>query len=269
MDAREIVISSGLFETLNLQLTSGRDVVDRNDETTQPEAVLSETLASELWPQTTAVGQSLVVGNSQIRVVGVAEAGVAGAEGRFLFVARDMTLKAAIYARMSGVEPSASRFAEILNRVRGGIPLAQVLMAGRRSSVYLAGTRAAVKLLALLSGCAVSLAAIGLFGLTTVIVSSRSHEFHIRYALGASRRHIYALLATEVGRAWRRGLILGWVFSFACAGSLRRLLVGIEPRDWVTFVVVPIIVAAVAVLASLGPSIAAARVDDRTVLRDL
>jgi len=114
---------------------------------------------------------------------------------------------------------------------------------------------------------ALTLAAIGLYGVLAHSVSSRTHEFGIRIALGAEPRVVRWQVLRQGLVLTTIGLALGLAGSFASVQALRSLLFGITPRDATTFTVAAVLLLATAVIACLVPSVRATRVDPVVALR--
>ncbi|HEX7241021.1 MAG TPA: FtsX-like permease family protein, partial [Longimicrobiaceae bacterium] len=148
-----------------------------------------------------------------------------------------------------------------------GLPVASVrtmesvvgdATARSRMSSYLLGGFAALALL---------LAAVGLYGIISYGVAQRRGEIGVRVALGADRGSILRLIVGQGMTLTATGLGVGLVGAFALARLLRSLLFGVTTTDVATFVAVPVLLAAVALLASYLPANRAARVDPATALR--
>jgi putative ABC transport system permease protein len=122
----------------------------------------------------------------------------------------------------------------------------------------------------LLSGfsiVALALAGVGIYGVLAYSVTARTRELGVRAALGADSGRIIALVLKTGVRPVIGGLIVGLAGALALTGLLRSLLFGIGPRDPVTFLVVPCLLGAVALLAALLPARRAARLDPMDALR--
>lgn len=122
-------------------------------------------------------------------------------------------------------------------------------------------------LLSVFATLAVVLAAVGIYGLLSYLVSQRTREIGIRMAIGASQRDVLLLVV-------RRGLLLtgagvaaGLVLALGVARLMRALLYGVGPADLLTFAAVPAILLAVALVASYIPAARATRVNPLLAVR--
>lgn len=114
---------------------------------------------------------------------------------------------------------------------------------------------------------AVVLAAIGIYGLLAYSVTARTREFGVRAALGAESSSIILLVLRTAVSPVALGLGIGSAGAVALSGLLKNLLFGIAPHDPVTFAVVPLLFAAVALVAAVAPARRAARLDPMDALR--
>jgi len=140
-------------------------------------------------------------------------------------------------------------------------PMTQLVgtaMATRRFALMLFGVFAAT---------AVALAAIGLYGVLAFLVRQRTHELGIRIALGATRSRMLMLVVGGALRLTIAGVVVGLVGAYALTRLLGTLLFGVSPTDTTTFVALPLLLAVVALLASLIPGARATRADPMSALR--
>jgi ABC-type antimicrobial peptide transport system permease subunit len=127
---------------------------------------------------------------------------------------------------------------------------------------HLAGT-----LFGIFGAIGLLLAAVGLYGVMNYSVTRRTREIGIRLALGAQTTGIQRLIVSQGMRLVTVALVLGFCAAWAVAKVSASFLYGIRPHDAWTFSVVPVFLAAVALLACWIPSHRAAKVDPMQSLR--
>jgi ABC-type antimicrobial peptide transport system permease subunit len=122
-------------------------------------------------------------------------------------------------------------------------------------------------LLAAFAGIALVLAIAGIYGTVSYAVAQRTQELGIRSALGATRSDVLRLVLWDGLKPVVMGLGVGLAGAFALRRTLDRLVYGVSTSDPTTFVALPLILALVAIVASLIPALRAAKVDPMTALR--
>jgi putative ABC transport system permease protein len=164
----------------------------------------------------------------------------------------------------------AALAAAVRNAVRDldrDVPLTDVATMSTRLTRSMADRRYPMLLLSGFAVLAVVLAAVGLYGLLSYVVSRRSREIGVRVALGAGRGTVLRMVLGDGVRLTLVGILIGAAGSALGARALGRLLYGIGPSDPVTFVAVAILLLAVALLASYVPAARATHVDPMVALR--
>jgi putative ABC transport system permease protein len=131
----------------------------------------------------------------------------------------------------------------------------------------LAQPRFVTLLLALFAGTALTLAAIGIYGTISLLVSERTQEMGIRLALGADRPTILKLVLGQGLILTAIGLSAGLAGAVILTRTLAGLVYGVGTLDPFTFIAVPLLLAVVALLACVIPARRAASVDPITTLR--
>jgi ABC-type antimicrobial peptide transport system permease subunit len=127
--------------------------------------------------------------------------------------------------------------------------------------------RASAFLLGVFAVLALTLASVGIYGVTSYVVGQRAREFGVRRALGAQRSDLLREVLGETGVTAGLGVAIGLALAGTAAQAIRPLLYGVAAFDGLTFVGVPLLLSVVALAASIGPARRAARVDPLTALR--
>jgi putative ABC transport system permease protein len=156
---------------------------------------------------------------------------------------------------------------DILRRMDPGLAISQVRTVEELLSSSTSNRQFNMSLLATFAGLALLLAAIGLYGLVSHMVSQRRTEIGIRLALGATRRDMNRLILLQGLKPALAGVALGLIGSGFAAPVLRAQLFGITPLDMWTFATVPLVLLVMALLACCIPARRASLLDPTTALR--
>jgi predicted permease len=275
------VAGDGYFRTLGIPLLRGRFFGPQDDPHAPHAALISASLARSRWPHQDPIGMTLEFGNMDGNLQPITIVGIVGdIHGRGL----DQQADPLVYVNFEqrGINLSASPTLLL----RSNLPLSAVAPAVRaifhdiapdspvKISTFadeMGGWLAERRFLLLLTGffaaAALTLAAIGIYGVVAFSVTRRTQEIGVRVALGAGRRDVLRLVVGEGARLALAGVAAGIVLSFAATRLLASLLYGISPADPVTFAAVAGLLAAVALLASYLPARRAMRLDPTVALR--
>ena len=117
------------------------------------------------------------------------------------------------------------------------------------------------------AGLALFMAALGVYGLLSFVVTSRTRELGVRTAMGAQRRDLVSLIARDSAAWVACGLVGGIALAMIVSRSMSSLIYGVEPLDWVSLTSSSSVLAVVAGLAALLPVWRATRLDAMAVLR--
>jgi ABC-type antimicrobial peptide transport system permease subunit len=123
------------------------------------------------------------------------------------------------------------------------------------------------QVLGVFAALALLLAVVGIYGVISYAVAQRTRELGVRMAMGASRRQVLRLVLGQGARLALAGVALGLVAAAALARVVESLLYEVGAVDPVTFVAVPLLLSAVALLACWVPALRATRVDPLVALR--
>jgi len=158
---------------------------------------------------------------------------------------------------------------EAVRREAPGVALDSVMTMEDRITNSLARPRTYALLLGLFAIFAMLISGVGLFGVLSYTVAQRSREIGVRTALGAQGRDIVRLVLRQAVATAAAGIVLGLVVAAGSVRSLSTLLYGVTSYDAVTFVVVPIVLVVVTIVACVVPARRAARVDPLIALRSV
>jgi ABC-type antimicrobial peptide transport system permease subunit len=163
--------------------------------------------------------------------------------------------------------------ADVRNAIRtldASLPVYDARTMNEHMQVAVFAQRMAADLLGAMGVLAVLLAAIGLYGVMAYAVSQRTQEMGIRLALGASPSALLSMVVRQGMKLTIVGIAIGLAVAlgaFGSIGAVRTLLPGISPLDPITFIAVPLLLAAIALLATFIPARRAGRVDPVVALR--
>jgi predicted permease len=276
-------VTPGYFEAMRLKLIRGRFLTEADRDETMPAVVINQTMAERYWPGEDAVGRQFMMGTDDkpwLTIVGIvgnvrhnavveeprAEMYVAHSQlpGHIGSAPRGMTLT----IRTDGDPVAiAGQVREAVRSVDRNLPVSAVQTMETVTRTALAQPRFVTFLLALFAATALTLAAIGIYGTISLLVSERTQELGIRLALGADRATILKLVLGQGLALTVIGLVVGLAGAVALARTLSGLLYGVGTLDPGTFIMVPAVLCAVALVACLIPARRAASVDPLVALR--
>jgi putative ABC transport system permease protein len=267
------------FETMQIPLLRGRSFTDHDNEHSASVVLINKSLAQRLWPDQDPIGQQLrpVVGDPSprwYRIIGV----VADAKQRGLGTEQRSTIYRTIYqstARYTFVlvrthPDPLSMAAAVKNTIASldrGLAFGVVQTLDQQLAQSVSTQRFSMTLLALFGGLALSLAAIGVYGVTAYTAAQRTHEVGVRRALGAQPADIVKLVLGEGLRLSLVGVVVGIACALALTRVMRNLLYGVSTTDPITFFTVSAVLVGVALAACYLPARRAARVDPIVALR--
>jgi putative ABC transport system permease protein len=276
------LVSPGYFAAMNIPLR-GRDFDDRDvprpGSTALPVTIISETTARRYWPGVDPIGKTVDIGsfgNTSFTIIGVAgdvrsfgldtEAGpmVYGSAGVFSgWNPMSLVVRSAVENPQSHLEAIRGAMREIDPKV----PMFDVNEVSDLLSTSLGPRRFNMYLLSCFAGIALTLASVGLFGVLAYLVSQRTRDIGIRLALGAARVDILGLILRQGMALALSGAVLGVIVAFSAANLIQTLVFSVSPRDPLTFIAVPMILLAIALLACYVPARRAMSVDPLVALR--
>jgi putative ABC transport system permease protein len=271
------VTTPGYFKTMGIPVVRGRDFTTQDLENAPFVAIISESIAREVFPGEDPIGRRIQCGLDSLEpmtivgIVGDIRDSPAEAPGGELFMplaqhpSRAGVVHAvirtnvspgavvpAIAARVREIDAEISTKFETMESVTAGV------LATPRFRTWLVGTFAAL---------ALALAVAGIYGLMAYLTTQRAPELGIRLALGAGRGSVLALVIGMAARLAGAGIAAGLVVSLASRRVMESLVAGVEGFDVVIYAAVGVIVLGVSAAAALVPAWRASRIDPLAVLR--
>jgi putative ABC transport system permease protein len=274
------VVTPGYLETLRVPLLNGRLFQPWDNEAGQRVALVSRAFAERYYQNGDAVGKQLDVDMN----MGMTESsrtivGVVG-DVRSVGLTRDPAPEVYVpYAQMSGsfmtvvarLAPGTNEGAAVLQRTVGEIdpmlPLRNVEMLEEAVSRSMGPATFYMILLGVFAAIAVSLAAVGLYGVVSYLVSRRTREMGIRLALGATGVDVARLVLLQGARPVGIGVSIGFICSYWGTRVLDSLLYNVQTRDMSILAVAVALLLGTAVFAILTPVRRASNVQPTEVLR--
>ena len=270
------VISPNYFHTMEIPLR-GRDFTERDDKEESRVAIINETFARRFFPGREAIGRRFNFSGPDKpywEVIGVAADGKYNSLGEdpkaafYRPLLRDYSTNATLVARTTGDSNSAlAALRGELLRMDSALPLYNVQTLSEHMNVPLFPFRMAAAVLGSFGVLAIVLAAIGIYGVMSYVVASRTREIGVRIAVGAAKRDVLILIIKQGMTLAIIGLGSGLLIAFGVAQLIAKLLFGVSPVDLVTFVGVTLLLGLVAVLACYIPARRAMKVDPLVALR--
>ena len=280
------IATDGSFEAMGMRLMRGRWFTPTDTRQAQAVAVINETMARVYWKNPEdAIGGQIRVGSAMDRpwltVVGMVaderHNGVTGTVKEKFYVPHSQWHIATSGSLIRGgflVVRTTGDPMQIAGPVRNEIramdanlpvanirPMTEVLataLATPRLTGFLMGTFAAI---------ALTLAAVGIYGVLAYLVARRTHEIGIRLAVGATRSQVLVLVLKQGLTLAGAGIVVGVVAAFLLTRLMQSLLYQVRPSDPWTFVTVSLVLVGVALLASALPAVRATRVSPLIALR--
>jgi len=275
-------ISPGYFQTLNIRLLQGRDFDAHDSEDSPLVAIVSKGLAATYWPGQNPLGKRVRrIFSDQvtpwITIVGVVN------DVRYRSWDRSMpdfylpTKQNPLAQYMpyqdlvlrTSVDPST-----LARPLRGAVysidPKQAVASIATLDSLVdraLASSRFTLLLMGVFGALALCLAAVGIYGLLSYTVAQRSREIGLRMALGARKQEILWMVIGQGLKLTASGLAVGIAAAFVLTRFMANLLYGVSILDPLTFISVPVFLAAIALCATCLPAVRATRADPIKVLR--
>ncbi|HEX8142216.1 MAG TPA: ABC transporter permease [Pyrinomonadaceae bacterium] len=267
------------LQTMGIPLLKGRYFNERDTEASPNVAIVDETLARRYWPNEDPIGKRISFNRRENADVWREVVGVVGAvrhkaldadyRGQ-LYFPHPQNPWGGMYLVVRTMNEPASMAAMVRDAIQSvdkDQPVYRVMTMETLLAESVAQRRFSMLLLTLFAVVAVLLAIVGLYGVMSYGVSQRTHEIGIRMALGAQAGDVLRMVVGQGLLLALIGVGAGLLASLALTRVMSSLLFGVSARDPFMFVSIPLILAAVALLACYIPARRATKVDPMIALR--
>ena len=274
-------VSNDYLQTIGMSLRQGRYFDQRDNQQSQPVALVNETMARQYWPDEEPVGKRF-----RIAVNAAPWLTIVGVVADVRQMGMDVAVKAEMYVpyrqikshpwytprdlviRTTGnPENLVAGVRQEIRAVDPDLPVSNIVTMEEMLSQESGSRRLGMLLLAAFAGLALLLASLGIYGVLSYFVAQQTQEIGVRLALGAQQRDILRLVIGK-GMTWAFvGVAIGSVAAFALTRLMASLLFGVSANDLLTFALVAGLLTGVALVACYLPARRATRVDPLVALR--
>jgi len=289
LDAQLQIVSPTYISTVQIPLKAGRDFVPQDTRDKTLVTIVNQTLARTMWPGGDPLGKRFACCEAGPKgrmdpvwheVVGVvADVRAWGLDRRvqpqFYLPIAQMPASAwdwigrtmDVVVRTQGGPIPLNALRTTVASIAPGVPIYGVSTMQQKISGTLARSHFDTFLLSIFAATALLLSSVGIYGVLSYTVAQRTRDIGIRMALGASQTQVMCEVLGNGMRLTTLGLVFGLAGALAVTRLLSSLLYGVSSADAITFVVVSLVLTAVALLASYLPSRRATRIDPLVALR--
>jgi len=284
------VISSAFFSAFKIPVVRGRAFTAQDTGAAVKVAIINQAMARQYWPTGDPLADRITIAKGLpelgdftrqiVGVVGDVRDGGLNREPRPMMYIPWAQVPDAHNATLVGITSlnwivrtragSPALNGAIQNELRqasGGLPVARPRSMDDIVAQSMARSDFNTLLLTIFAGCAVLLAAIGIYGLMAYSVQQRTQEIGIRAALGADSRHVRNMIVRQGMSVALLGVAIGLASAFGLTRIVASFLFGVTAQDPAVFVAVPLLLSAVALIGVWFPARRAARVDPAIALR--
>lgn len=272
-------VSPDYFHTMGIPLLRGRDFADQDVADAQLVAIVDEHFAQKYWPDDDPIGKRFKFGdfesgNPWMEIVGVVGHvklyGVAREVLEEIYIPYEQDREEDMFLAVK-TEGDPTLFVESIRQEVLALDPIQPISEIATVNEYLEESRSGEGFMAVLLGifavAALMLASVGIYGVMSYATNERHHEIGIRMALGARSNHVLRMIIRQGMVMVGTGVVAGLVLAAVLGRFLASALYGVKPLDPPTFIIAPLFLAAVAILANLIPAWRATSVDPVETLR--
>ena len=286
-----LTVSPGYFETFKIAIKRGRAFTDRDDGLAPGVVLINEAMARQYWKDKDPINERIMIGAGVMRelnaererqIIGIVsdvrDGGLNNEPGPHMYVPNAQVTDelnalnvritpVAWVVRTRGEPYSVSTVVQEQLRQVSGLPVSDIRSMEEVVSRSISRQRFNVLLMSVFGTSALLLAAIGIYGLMAYSVEQRTQEIGIRIALGAEADQVRRMVVFQGMRLAVIGVVLGLGAAFGLTRLMASFLYGVQARDPAVFVVTPLVLTVVSLLAVWLPARRASTVSPLTALR--
>ena len=276
------IIEPGYFMTMKIPLVSGRDFTAADRRGSPWVVIVNQTAAREMWPHEEPIGKVLVHhvdrrgtadSSRPMTVIGVAK------DSKYAFLGEDPTgfvyvplqqqylPRTTIVARAADGRRLAAEIRALLASMNPNVPVVTAQTLEEYASLGLVPQRIAASVAGSLGVVGLLLAAIGIYGVTAYMVTTRTREIGIRMALGAQRTSVVKMVLRQGMMLTVTGAAIGLALAAGASRLLGSMLFGVNAADPLTFIGSAALFCAIGLAACYAPARRATAIDAMEALR--
>jgi putative ABC transport system permease protein len=283
-------VSPGYFDVYKIPVLRGRAFNERDIAGATPVVMISQAMAKQFWPKSDPLSDKIWIGKGVMRefaaetprqiigVVGDVRQALNFPAQPIMYVptaqvpdlANELNLRLTPLAwvlRTRGDPNSVTAVVQEQLRKSTGLPVSEIRTMDDVIARSISRQRFNMLLMSVFGAAALLLAAIGIYGLMAYSVQQRTQEIGIRMALGAEAQDVRRMILFQGMRLAVAGVVAGIAVALGLTRVLTNFLFGVQARDPLVFTTIPVVLAAVALLAVWMPSARATKVDPAVALR--
>jgi predicted permease len=277
-EIRYTMVGAGYFEVMGTRILSGRGIREEDGPDSPQVAIISESMARQLWPGESPIGHRIRMGRARPvdrEIVGVAEdiriGGLYEAPEMYVYVPYAQHPQSFGLLLVETAMDTAGVVAPVRRQIAAldaKIPVLAVSSFADHWERLIYDDRRNVWIGLAVAALALTLGAVGIYGAVSLVTARRTKEIGIRVALGAERRQLLRLLLGKGAALTATGTVLGIAGGLGVGRLLRSELHGVGPVDPLSAIIGISVLVTVALASSFVPAWRASRVDPAIALRD-
>ncbi|MGH9765964.1 MAG: ABC transporter permease [Blastocatellia bacterium] len=270
------VVTLGYFDAIGMSLRRGRDFTSGDNEQSPGVVIINETFARRIFPNQEAIGQRIIKfgADRPMEIVGIVgdikDQNLDRLPFPALYVPHAQEPRSGMFVALrAAAEPTALTGAarDEVMELDPALPVYNPKTVERMMHELTSPKRIMTAMMGVFAAIALLLAGAGFYAVMAYAVSQRTHEIGVRLALGARSRDILRLVTGQGLKLTLAGLALGMAGAFALTRVMEPLLYGVNPTDPLTFTLISLSLAGVALLACWIPARRATKVDPMVSLK--